>query len=244
MTNIRNQVKFLVGLTLALVGMMSLSVPLGHTSSQPAPPDHLVGNPTLTASATNSALAPCPSDIFVMTKKQFDPGVPSADVAIPASARELGCAVPAFFPAGTTTVICGGCDLPGSFKVTVFNVWVQRDATRGFSTQILKFSCPFTEPFTSSQPYRYTDCGAGPFKVGAKSVDGMGTVMRTGNKCQLWDFRQNNTIVRGLSATASQFDNKGTFSIKLAPSPSFMTINDLNLNDSRGICPNSLPSFP
>lgn len=244
MINICNRAKLLVGLTLAFGGMLSLGVPLGHTSSQPAPPTHLAGNPTLTTSTTNSLMIPCPPEIFGMTKNQFDPSVPNTLVNIPQPVRD-NCLLPASFSAGTTMVGCPACEA-GGFKVTIFNVWVQQDAARGSSTQLLKFSCPPGNDSTP-QPYRYTDCGTGPLKVGPKIVSGTGTVKREGNNCWLSHINQgvpDPQDFRYITAMASQYNYQGTAKIKLRSTGPLFSFSDSNLKNSSGVCPISFPSFP
>lgn len=251
MTNIRNQAKFLVGLALALVGMMSLGVPLGHTSNLLAPLNHLAGNPSLTNSTTNSPPMPCPPEIFAMTATQFGAG---AVVNIPSSVQTT-CGLPpaVFFPVGTSMVPCDACVPGGVLKVTVFNVWLQKDATPRTSAKFLKFSCvscpPPPSPPCPPQPYSYTDCGTGVFKTGAQTVTGMGFAGMSGSfatsfQCSIYDGT-GGRIISGKALSSTGISGAYGFAyIKLTPISSPFNFLDRNLSDSKGICPITFPSFP
>ena len=169
----------------------------------------------------------CPKDQVAITPK---PGDVSTVVTYPAPAVMDNCpgatvvCLPAsgsVFPLGMTTVNCTATDMSGntatcSFKVTVFDVCLQDDAS--------KDSLAFNS-FTGE--YLFTRCATG------FTLAGKGTIDRTGCLTKLTEAKIEATLDRCIIAP----HNRGSVTIKPNPIGGWFYINDSNTANNTCICP-------
>jgi hypothetical protein len=125
------------------------------------------------------------------------------------------------FPVGNTSVTCtvtdgGGNQAQCSFKVTIFNVWLQDESN---SANVLLFN---------SLTGEYRLCVAGM----NQPVTGTGTVMKQGCSASL----QHNTADRRVMASFDGGGNKGNASYQSPPGTLKATILDKNVLNNTTIC--------
>jgi 6-phosphogluconolactonase (cycloisomerase 2 family) len=125
------------------------------------------------------------------------------------------------FPVGTTSVTCtvtdgGGNQTQCSFKVNIFNVWLQDESN---SANVLLFN---------SNTGEYRLCVAGM----NQPVTGTGTVMKQGCSASL----QHNTADRRVMASVDGGGNKGNASYQSPPGTLKATILDKNILNNTVLC--------
>jgi hypothetical protein len=125
------------------------------------------------------------------------------------------------FPVGTTSVTCtvtdgGGNQAQCSFKVTIFNVWLQDESN------------PATVLLFNSLSGAYRLCYPGS----NQAVTGVGIVMKQGCSATL----QHNTAERRVMASLDGGTNKGNASYQSPPGSLKATIIDKNVLNNTTIC--------
>jgi hypothetical protein len=125
------------------------------------------------------------------------------------------------FPVGTTGVTCtvtdgGGNQTQCSFKVNIFNVWLQDESN---SANVLLFN---------SNTGEYRLCVAGM----NQPVTGTGTVMKQGCSASL----QHNTADRRVMASVDGGGNKGNATYQSPPGTLKATIIDKNITNNTSLC--------
>jgi len=170
----------------------------------------------------------CPPDMTVVTA---NPGDMSVVVNYPPpTIVDSSCAVSVVaskpsgssFPLGTTTVTITATDAANqsvscSFKVTVFDVCLQDDA----SGDVLFFNS-----FTGD--YKFIRCGVGGF-----TATGKGKITRVGCLIKLDDAKVHATLDRCIIAPL----NRGSATFKPNPIAPVFLINDSNTKDDTCMCP-------
>ena len=170
----------------------------------------------------------CPADMTVVTA---NPGDMSVVVNYPPpTIVDSSCAVSVVaskpsgssFPLGTTTVTITATDAANqsvscSFKVTVFDVCLQDDA----SGDVLFFNS-----FTGD--YKFIRCGVGGF-----TATGKGKITRVGCLIKLDDAKVHATLDRCIIAPL----NRGSATFKPNPIAPVFLINDSNTKDNTCMCP-------
>jgi 6-phosphogluconolactonase (cycloisomerase 2 family) len=170
----------------------------------------------------------CPADKIVTTATPCDTGVV---VNYPAPLVMDNCqnnlqvvcspASGTVFPVGATNVTCTATDGGGnqsqcSFKVTVFNVWLQDETN---ATTVLLFN-------SNTGEYRLCYPGVN------QPVTGVGTVMKQGCTATL----THNTLERRLTAQVDGGMKKGTATYQSPPGTLKATIIDKNVLNNTNLC--------
>jgi 6-phosphogluconolactonase (cycloisomerase 2 family) len=183
----------------------------------------------VTVKDTQAPAINCPADKIAATATPCDAGLvvnyPAPMVSDNCPNNLLVVCTPAsgaVFPVGATTVTCkvtdgGGNQAECSFKVTIFNVWLQDDAN---PANVLLFN---------SNTGEYRLCYAGV----NQPVTGIGMVMKKGCSATL----QHNPPDRRLTASVDAGTNKGTASYQSPPGSLKATITDKNVTNNTNLCP-------
>src|SRR5262249_425750 len=221
--------------TFTVIVTINCNVPNGtiinNTASVSAatPPDSNPANNTAMTTTVASNPAPvitCPKNQVAVAPK---PGDTSAIVTYPASTvmdncpgATVVCSPPSgsVLPLGTTTINCTATDTGGrtascSFKVTVFDVCLQDNASGDF----LVFNS-----FTGE--YLFTRCATG------FTLAGIGKITRTGCLTKLTEAKIEATLDRCIIAPL----NRGSATIKPNPIGGWFYINDTNTANNTCMC--------
>ncbi len=227
--NILRTANFLApGLMAILVNRANEDQPYVQAETVPAGPGagndrvyvgHNDFNVTNNRTATNQiAVTPKPGDVSAIVT------YPAPTVMDNCPGATVVCSPPSggTFPLGMATVNCTATDTGGStascsFKVTVFDVCLEDDASGDF----LVFNS-----FTGD--YQFTRCGVGGF-----TLTGKGMITRTGCLTTLTEPKVTATLDRCIIAPL----NRGSATIKPNPIGGWFYINDSNIADNTCKCP-------
>jgi 6-phosphogluconolactonase (cycloisomerase 2 family) len=183
----------------------------------------------VTVKDTQAPTISCPADKIAVTATPCDAGIvvnyPAPMVGDNCPENLIVVCTPtsgSVFPVGTTNVNCtvtdgGGNQAQCSFKVTIFNVWLQDE---GSPTTVLLFN-------SLSGAYRLCYAGVN------QPITGTGTVIKKACTATL----EHNAADRKLTAKVDGGTNMGTASFQNLPNNVKVTIIDKNVLNNSNLCP-------